>query len=204
MKEIKFDLDQATSFFEGTLTITFEPLDEQKFHTNLLNYFTILKFNPYALPFNQDYDIKLEVQNREFEFNRASLSKISSVFKEMFETCTSTDGNLPIPNESIQTIETFKHILDGYGSNPIKMTVALCKFADKFDIQPLIKACLEHFAKNLSKENMYEIAILAYKVDDFHLMRKVATFITKNYDDETRNFFEENPECSAKLFQSML
>ena len=120
----------------------------------------------------------------------------------MFETCISTDGNLPIPNESIQTIETFKHILDGI--NPIEITVPLCKFADKFDIQPLIKACLEHFAKNLSKENMYEIAILAYKVDDFHLMRKVATFITKNYDDETRNFFEENPECSAKLFQSML
>ena len=46
MKEIKFDLDQATSFFEGTLTITFEPLDEIQFEANLLNYFSILKFKP--------------------------------------------------------------------------------------------------------------------------------------------------------------
>ena len=51
---------------------------------------------------------------------------------------------------------------------------------------------------------MYEIAIITHKVDDGYLLKKVATFITKNSDNETKNFFEKNPECSAKLFQSIL
>ena len=187
---------------EGKITITFEPSDKKMFETNLINYFNILTFKPGTT--THPNDIKLVVQEHEFEFNRACLAQISSAFREMFENCTSMEGNLPIPDESIQTFQTFKNILDGNSIGPQEITLDLFKFADKFNIQPLVKACGDYFAKKINKKNMFELAIIANRVEDGHLMKKLATlFISMTNDDATKDFVQNNPECFSKLMQSM-
>ena len=217
---------------EGKITITFEPLElcndystqpEKLF--DLTNYFNKLNINP-----RNNNDIKLVVQDHEFPFNRDCLSNISSVFKEMFENCTPIDENppdgnlpdrnLPIPDESIQTIQTLKRILDGnsirIGKNP-EITVDLFKFADKFNIQPLVKACGDYFAKYIKRKkyydadtamingtcvNLFELAIIANRADDEPLMKKLATLISSVKDDDsTRNFVKNNFEKKSPMWQ---
>ena len=49
------------------------------------------------------------------------------------------EGNLPIPDETIRTFQTFKRILDGNSIGAQEITMDLFKFADKFNIQPLCR-----------------------------------------------------------------
>ena len=53
---------------EGKITITFEPSDEKMFEKNLTDYFGILMLKPGTTTHSND--IKLVVQEQEFEFNR--------------------------------------------------------------------------------------------------------------------------------------
>ena len=53
---------------EGKITIAFEPSDEKMFEKNLTDYFGILTLKPGTT--TQPNDIKLVVQEQEFEFNR--------------------------------------------------------------------------------------------------------------------------------------
>ena len=53
---------------EGKITISFEPSDEKVFEKNLTDYFGILTLKPGTT--TQPNDIKLVVQEQEFEFNR--------------------------------------------------------------------------------------------------------------------------------------
>ena len=114
------------------------------------------------------------------------------------------EGSLPIPDEKIRTFQTFKHILDGNSIGAQCITMDLFKFADKFNIQPLVKACGDYFAQNINKENMFELAIIANRVEDGHLMKKLATlFVSMTNDAATKAFIRNNPECSSKLMLSM-
>ena len=114
------------------------------------------------------------------------------------------EGSLPIPDEKIRTFQTFKHILDGNSIGAQCITMDLFKFADKFNIQPLVKACGDYFAQNINKENMFELAIIANRVEDGHLMKKLATlFVSMTNDAATKAFSQNNPQCFLKLMQSM-
>ena len=203
---LKFNFDnfQDSKILKGQVYLTFEPAAEKQFEKNLMNYFTFIKYKP---TIENQYDIKLEVNDREFEFNRASLSKVSSTFKDMFELSNYTEGNLPIKDACVQTIKTFACIMKGSYRNPFykwEITMDLYNFADKYDIQPIAKACLEYFTNTIAKENMCEMAIIANRTDDENFSKKVARFITENSDEETKKFFQQHPEYNAKLFQSLL
>ena len=114
------------------------------------------------------------------------------------------EGSLPIPDETIRTFQTFKRVLDGTAIGAQEITMDLFKFADKFNIQPLVKACGDYFAKNINKENMFKLAIIANRVEDGHLMKKLATlFVSMTNDAATKAFIRNNPECSSKLMLSM-
>ena len=202
---LKFNFEDS-KILKGQVYLTFEPAAEKEFEKNLMNYFTFIKYKP---TIENQYDIKLEVNGREFEFNRASLSKVSSTFKDMFELSNSTEGNLLIEDACacVQTIKTFACIMKGSYRNPFykwEITMDLYNFADKYDIQPIAKACLEYFTQTIAKENMCEMAIIANRTDDENFSKNVARFITENSDEDTKKFFQQHPEYNVKLFQSLL
>ena len=91
------------------------------------------------------------------------------------------EGSLPIPDEKIQTFQTFKRILDGNSIGAQDITMDLFKFADKFNIQPLVKACGDYFAKNINKENMFKLAIIANRVEDGYLMKKLVVHLRASF-----------------------
>ena len=105
---------------------------------------------------------------------------------------------------SIETIQTLQNILDKNSVKPEQITLDLYKFADKFDIQPLVRFCGDYLGTEINMENVFETALVAHLVKDDSLLKKIAVFLTKNSTPEVKNFFKNNPECSAKLFQSML
>ena len=154
-------------------------------------------------------DVRLVVQGKEFEFNMACLAIISPMFKNMFQFNTSGDKKIPITNDltTVQIMETFQKILVQKSLKPQEITVALYKFANFYDIQPLVKFCGDHLGSKINKENVFEIAMAADLVDDVGLLKKVAQFLMVNPGIDMKNFRKTNPgvgdKLMAELFLSM-
>ena len=127
------------------------------------------------------------------------------MLKNLFTNCSSGDKKIPITNDvtTFQTMETFQNILVKKSVEPQEITVDLYKFANFYDIQPLVKFCGEHLGSKINKENVFEIALAADLVNDKGLLKEAAQFLTLNPGDYKKNFLKNNPECSAKLFQSL-
>ena len=77
---------------------------------------------------------------------------------------------------TVQTMGTFQKILVQKSVEPQEITVDLYKFANFYDIQPLVKFCGEHLGSKINKENVLEIAMAADLVDDEGLLKKAAQF----------------------------
>ena len=184
---------------KGSFTITFEPTEIKLLQENVFNSFSLLKLES----FKGKNDVKLVAKDQELEFDKSSLAKISPFFKEIFENCPG-ENKVPMIDSEPQHMQVLKNILDEHLLNPEEITVGLFKFADKFQIEPLLRICGDHFGKNIEKENMFEIALIANTVNDDYLMGKVAKFFTMNRGDDVLIFLKNNPECSARMFQSMM
>ena len=201
-KEIYFTTKNApVTFLKGSFTITFEPNEKKIMKECLINSFNLLKQDQLKGP----NDVTLVVQGKEFEFNMACLAKISSMFKDWFESCSSDDKKIPVTNDvtTVQTMETFQNILVKKSVEPQEITVDLYKFANFYDIQPLVKFCGVHLGSKINKENVLEIAMAADLVDHKGLLKKAAQFLMSNPGDYAKKFLKKNPGCSAKLFQSL-
>ena len=190
----------SVTFLNGSLTIKFEPNEKKIMEQGLINSFSLLKQDQLKGP----NDVTLVVQGKEFGFNKACLAKISSMFKDWFESCSS-DKKIPVKNDvtTVQTMETFQKILVKKSVEPQEITVDLYKFANFYDIQPLVKFCGEHLGSKINKENVFEIALAADLVNDKGLLKEAAQFLTLNPGDYKKNFLKNNPECVVKLFQSL-
>merc|ERR1712020_419873 len=150
-------------------------------------------------------DVTLVVQGKEFEFNKACLAKISSMFKDWFESCSSDDKKIPVKNDvtTVQAMETFQKILVHKSVEPQEITVNLYKFANFYDIEPLVKFCGDHLGSKINKENVFEIALAADLVNGEGLLKKAAQFLMLNPGNYKKNFLKNNPGCCVKLFQSV-
>ena len=182
--------DEPVTFLNGSFTITFEPMDEKLVEESLINSFSLLKQDQLESP----TDVRLVVQGKEFEFNMACLAKISPMFKNWFEfrcanvsgkvslkpclkeALVSGDKKIQITNAvtTIQTMETFQKILVQKSVKPQEITVAMYKFANFYDIRPLVKFCGEHLGSKINKENVLEIALAADMANDEALLKKAA------------------------------
>ena len=187
------------NFIKGNYTITFEPSEDKLLQENIFNSFSLLKLESII----GQNDVKLVAKEQELEFEMSSLAKISPFFKEMFENCPPEKKVQMIDCEP-QHMQVLKNILDKNLLNPEEITVGLFKFAEKFQIEPLLRICGDHFGKNIKKENMFEIALIANTVTDDHLMGKVANFFTMHPGKDVEIFLKNNPDCSGRLFQSMI
>ena len=70
----------------------------------------------------------------------------------MFENCPG-ESKVPMIDCNPQHIQVLQNILDKCHSLiPEDITVSLFEFADKFQIEPLLKICGDHFGKNINKK----------------------------------------------------
>ena len=77
-------------FLKGTFTITFEPRIEKIVEEKLINCFSLLKQDQSKGP----NDVRFVVQGKEVEFKMDLLAKISPMFKDLFDNCSSGEKKL--------------------------------------------------------------------------------------------------------------
>ena len=195
----KVGADYVT-FLKGSFTITFEPNEKKIMEEGLINFFSLLKQDQLEGP----NDVTLAVQGKNFEFNMSYLAKISTVFKDLSTNCSSGDKKIPITNDvtTVQTMETFQKILVQKSVELQEITVDLLKFANFYDIQPLVKFCGDHLGSKINTENVLEIAMAADLVDHEELFKKTAYFLKLNPEIDM-NSLKNNPEFGVKLFLAM-
>ena len=195
---------ENVAFLKGSYTITFEPMDEKLFEEKLINSFSILKQDQLEDP----KDVRLVVHGKEFEFNMSCLAQVSPMFRDLFQNCTK-ENKIPIADgiTTLQTMVTFQKILVHKPVEPQEITMDLYKFADKYNIQPLVKFCGDHLGLKINNENVLEIAMVADMANDEALLKKAATFLMMNPGIDMKNFLKNNPgfgdKLVAKLFLAM-
>ena len=89
--------------------------------------------------------------------------------------------------------------------NPQDLKVELLVFADRYNIQPLVRFCKDSLKNNICKDNFMDIVKVADVIADKELLQATAHFTALNIgtfekDEEIMNFMKSNPECFAKYY----
>ena len=187
----------------GKIMIEFEPTKEILMQENLAKCFSLFKGFEKTTP--KDYDFSLKNQNQEFWFSKTCLSKISEVFKDMFEN-SSSNRSLELADTDPKTLATFKKIMDTASIKEEDITMELCIFGDKYDIQPLVTFCTSYFGNSLNQNNILEVIKIARLVQDDELLKKAALFCHFNRleckeNSELKDYLKNNPDCASKMFE---
>ena len=199
----------------GTIRLSFEASKGQLMKQTLVNGFSGLNnhYNKGRHEKSQKTEkIKIICENRTIMLEKSLLCSISDVFKAMFQNpdnVESRNGTVSLEDIDPRTIEGFERMLK---SNIIKeedLNVGMLLFADRYNIKPIFELCSNHLMKNMTRENFVEIAKVADMTNASTLLKAVAEFICKNIgtfeeDPEIRNFMRSNPECFAKVLETMM
>ena len=197
------EIDGIISAVSGKITVEFEPTNEILMQENLVKRFSLLKGFEKTKP----KDFSLKNQNQEFWFSKTCLSKISEVFKDMFENFSS-DQSLELKDTDPKTLATFKKIMDTASIKEEDITMELCIFGDKYDIQPLVTFCTSYFGNSLNQKNILGVIKIARLVKDDELLKKAALFYDLNRVEckenlELKEYLKNNPDCALKMFEFM-
>ena len=138
--------------------------------------------------------------------------KISDIFQTMLEnpkTLESQNNCIELKNISSETIKAFKNIMTKDTINPQDLKVELLVFADRYNIQPLVRFCKDNLKNNICKDNFMDIVKAADVIADKDLLQSTAKFAALNIgtfekDQEIMNFIKSNPECFAKVWELMM
>ena len=193
--------DYSQFSLKGKIKIVFGLTSQSRMAViqNLQNSFTSSKMK--SLEEAQDSRIfTLKVENRPFEFNKNSLLAVSSVFADMFAACSEEKNSLPIEDgTSIQTMNTFKKLMQNQEIKKDELTADLYIFGDKYDIQPFV----------FNRENFFEITHAAYKMKNDALLELCAKFLKNNEtilktDPKMKQLTTHYEGLCAKLFGLMM
>ena len=177
---------------------TYESLTRMKVIQNLQKNFTssIMK----TLEEVQDHPtFTLMVENQAFKFNKNCFSAVSSVFADMFSNCIEGTSVPVTDGTSIQTMNTFKKLMQNQEINENEITTDLYLFGDKYNIQPFV----------FNRENISEITHAAYMMKNDSLLELSAKFLENNKmllitDEKMKHLVEYDSEFCAKLFRKWI
>ena len=196
--EVCCDVTVDDSKLEAILVevdITFEPREKSTFNHYVQQEFSLLK-----MPSNTE-DFRIICEERgEIRFNSQFLCKISDVFSAMIEnpnTLESKKRYVVLENVSARTVNNFKRILCERNGSKEDLDFELLMFADRYNIQPLVKICKSQIMKSISKENLIDIVKTADALNDDQIMKAVAGFLAKN-----KGSFENNPEYKEMMMKN--
>ena len=192
--------------FEGILKITFEPNE-----TSDLKHALQLEFSVLKMP-KQPEDFRIICENKEVKFNKAFLCKISDVFAAMIEnphTSESQQGFVVIENVRAETIKRFQKIVCKGNVKKEDLNVELLLFADRYNIQPLVKLSKAQIKKSISRENLIDVIRASDALNDDELLKAAVNFVSENKgsfetNPEFMEMMESNPKCSAKMWGMLM
>ena len=187
---------------KGRLDISFESDDNFCLNQVLENEFSTLK-----MP-KQPEDFGIRCEGKEVKFNKAFLCKISDVFAAMIENpCTSESqqGFVVIQNVKAQFIDRFKKIVCEGIVTKEDLNVELLMFADRYNIQPLVKLSKNQVEKTVTKENLIDVIKIADALNDDQLLKAAVDFVSENKgsfenDPELVEMMKTNPQCFSKMW----
>lgn len=160
----------------------------------------------------ENFDITLNVQDKEYKAHKAILIARSPVFSAMFryESSEKKSGIINIPDCDPETFKEFLEFLYCGKLEELSPSNALRLYetSDKYDIQELKTFCSVYLMKNLSVENLGEIVILADKYDDTELLTAAQCFFNRNLSNvlvtsEWDDFLDNNRRLANKLLLVM-
>ena len=187
---------------KGRLDISFESADNFCLNQVLENEFSILK-----MP-KQPEDFGIRCEDKEVKFNKAFLCKISDVFAAMIEnprTSESQQGYVIIENMKAEFMKRFKKIVCEGIVTKEDLNVELLVFADRYNIQPLVKLSKSQVEKTVTKENLIDVIKIADALNDDKLLMAAVDFVSDNKgsfenDPELLEMMKTNPQCFAKMW----
>ena len=112
-------------------------------------------------------------------------------------------------NVSLETVQNFKRILcDGVMDKEV-LNVDMLMFADRYNIQPLVKLCKDQAIKTISQENIIEIIKTADALNEDEMLKAAFDYISdhkgclKN-SPQWMEMIENNSVSVKKMFHMFL
>ena len=138
--------------------------------------------------------------------------KISDVFAAMIEnprTSESQQGFVIIENVRAEFIKQFKEIVCNGNVTKKDLNVELLMFADRYNIQPLVKLSKSQIKKTISRENLIDVIKASDALNDDQLLKAAVDFVSENKgsfenDSELMEMMRSNPECFAKMWGMLM
>ena len=90
------------------------------------------------------------------------------------------DSVLKIDDISPDVMEVFLKFLYTDELKPENINASLLMAANKYDFKQLVNLCVKHFESTINTENVMEIAVAAYLVENDQLLQKASKFIIDN------------------------
>ena len=199
--------DDKLTNISATFTITIEVGNG-----HLLREKFIREFNPLTLSNNQEQITFICSDGEKVIIEKALLCKISEVFQTMFVNTTTSESQSNVINLkdiASKTVMAFKNVLLNDIIDAKDLSVDLLMFADKYDVQPLVRFCLVHLRQNVSKDNFMGIVKAADVIRDQELLKAAAEFASKNVgkfqmESDVQDFNMDNSQCFANIWMIMM
>uniref|UniRef100_A0A7E4V3M8 BTB domain-containing protein n=1 Tax=Panagrellus redivivus TaxID=6233 RepID=A0A7E4V3M8_PANRE len=170
------------SYTTITIDLTLEPiLDKTKFMLPCPTTFEL------ATDSNQPpiFDVAFIVGGNKLPANRGFLSMMSPVFRAMFAHNTQDDekGTIEITDFDFYTVSNVMNFCYGMdtGARSVVEVIQMLLFADKYDIQTVIKRCDEALCTHITSENFCHIADYVWTMNRSELKPVCVEFFRQNH-----------------------
>ena len=121
-------------------------------------------------------DVTIVCNGKRFRAHKTILAARSNFFATLFSHTDFTEnktGEVVIPDCDEDTMEMFlKYVYEGaLGKTTSEATEALVNIATKYDVRPLVEACVDVFAAHLKEENAIRLVKLCslYGLDELKI-----------------------------------
>ena len=179
-----------------------------KFFTQKAN--GVLEHGNYATTATEE--IKVLCGSETIMFNKDLLCSVSDVFRTMFDNPNNVEyqsGSINIEEVDPNTIISFKNLLQHHHVNKEDLNVATLLFADRYNVQPIVRLCIDHLKFNITKNNFPEIVKASDLINDKGLLCAAVDFASKNIgtfedDPDVKKFIRTNQDSFIKVFEEMM
>ena len=158
-------------------------------------------------------DFEIICQGEKFKFSKSLLCNVSEVFKDIIENPTTEEvlfNKLTIVDFSPETLRTFSNIIYKDDIAEKDVTLGLFLFAQKFEINALVKICEIQSEHLITLDNLPDIFKALYLLDNPNLYKAVSKFIhemDKNQHENVRwkefkkNHLSSKSKIVKKIFK---
>ena len=157
-------------------------------------------------------EIKVICGGKAFIFPKDILCSVSDVFRTMLDNPNNVEcqsGSINIEEVDPKTLMSFKRLLQKHYVDTEDLNVATLLFADRYNVQPIVRLCIDHLKFNITKDNFPEIVKASDLINDKGLLCACVNFATKNIgtfenDPDVKNFIRANQDSFIKVFEEMM